>query len=241
MQRSQAADAALESTLQLARWVCQPPKGSSLSQHAARQLGSGLVKLLAQIVGSISGAGGTRECLYAAATAAAGQRQVQQFSAGLADVLAAAAKQQSAALAAQPLAAVAQALRLARGGFGRSCTDADTWDSSASSGSSGQDSGALDRSSRPLTMHSVRSQQGLQRVHTRVGVPAAVLALVAGWCDNDELLTYLLQREVGGQLLSTLPAIHVVTADTMPGSGWLPPPSTWPAWSGAVLSETYTC
>lgn len=208
VQRSQAADAALESTLQLARWVCQPPKGSSLSQHAARQLGSGLVTLLAQIVGSISGAGGTsRECLYVAATAAAGQRQVQQFSAGLADVLAAAAKQQSAALAAQPLAAVAQALRLARGGFGRSCTDAGTWDSSASSGISSQDSGALDRSSRPLTIHCVRSQQGLQLVHARVGVPAAVLALVASWCDNDELLTYLLQREVGSCSAHCLPSM----------------------------------
>ena len=207
MQRSQAADATLESILQLARWVCQPPQGSSLLQHAASQLRAGLVKLLAQIVGSTSSARGTRECLYAAAAAAAGQRQVQQLSMGLVDVLAAAAKQQSAALAAQPLAAVAQALRLARGGFGRSCTDAGTWDSSASSGISGQDSGALDRSSRPLSMHSMRSQEGLQLVHARVGVPAAVLALVASWCDNAGLLTHLLQREVGSCSAHRLPSM----------------------------------
>ena len=207
MQRSQAADAALESILLLACWVCQPPQGSSLSQHAASQQTAGLVELLAQIVGSTSGARGTRECLYAAAAAAAGQRQVQQFSMGLVDVLAAAAKQQSAALAAQPLAAVAQALRLARGGFGRSCTDAGTWDSSASSGIGGQDSGALDRSSRPLSMHSVRSQPGLQLVHARVGVPAAVLALVASWCANDGLLTCLLQREVGSCSAQRLPSM----------------------------------
>ena len=189
-ERRQAADAALESTLHLARWAGEPPQSSGPSQRAANRHKSDMVRLLAQIVGTTSGAGSVSKCLCAAATAAAGQRQLQRFTSGLADVLAAAATQRISVLAAQPLAAVARALRYACGGFWPSCADEGTRDSSNSGD-------ALSRSNAPVTAQCAYLPQGAQLMRPRVTVPAAALTLATSWFDGHGLVSRLLQRQVG--------------------------------------------
>ena len=155
-----------------------------------------------QVVGSATGAGGVSDCLCAVAAAAAGQRQLQQFSLALADILATAAAQNRSAMAVQPLAAVARALRVASGGFGQSCGAEGTRDG-------GDGRASLDSSSVPATVESMRSPQGAQLLHTRVAVLAAALTLATSWFDSHGLLSRLLQREVGGVLSTERLPMHV--------------------------------
>ena len=158
MQRQLAADAVLESVVLLARWACEPLQGGTVMQPVAKEQGITAVVLLctaASTEGSGSGSSGSSLC--AAAVAAASPQQLQRCASALAASLAAAAAGTASALAVQRLGAVARLLHCLSGGDGI----------------------------EPVTLGCMRSRQGREHLHTRVVVPAKLLATVAGWFNDD--------------------------------------------------------
>ena len=177
MQRRPAAEAALESVVQLARWACGPLQGGEAMPPAAREHDA--VSLLCKAA-SGEGSGNSGSSLVTAAVAAAGCQQVQRCALTLAAILAAAAAQQGSAMAVPKLAVLARLLR---------CTCDDFGPSGAVGG------GSTNSGTGPLTVGCLRSRQGQQQIHTRVAVPAKVLDVTADWFagDGNGLITRLQQ------------------------------------------------
>ena len=171
VQRRRAAEAALESVVLLARWACEPLQGGEVVPSVAEEQDMAAVNLLCKAAAGGGSGGGSS--WVAAAVAAASWQQGQRCALTLADILAAAAAQKGAALTAPKLAFVARLLRCICGDFGPCGRNVSTAGSTTSS-SGGSGVG-------PLTLGCVRSRQGQQLLHTRVAVPAKLLAIVANW------------------------------------------------------------
>jgi hypothetical protein len=180
--RRSAAEAALQSIVQLARWACEPLQGRYPTQQIAEEqegLAAGLLRMAAGLEADkcSSGGGSGGSSLCAAAVATAGSVQLQRCAAALSDLLLPAALRQCSLWMAWQLASVARVLLCATGCSGPS-----------SSGSF------------PVTLACLRSRQGQRLLKTRVAAPAGLLTVVAVWFDPklEESYFKLLPTEVRG-------------------------------------------
>lgn len=209
--RRPAAEAALQSIVHLCRWACNPVQGCYPTKAAAEAQFHLTLGLLSEAAGGDGGTSGSNSgggksggsgsssgssgaSLCAAAVAAAGSVQLQRCAAGLADLLAASARQQSGPSVAPQLAAAARLLRCMCG-----CSDA----GANSSGSGGSGSGGSGSSSSiPVTVACLHSRQGRRLLQTRIVTPAELLAAVVVWFDKASKGPFLafLQLEVGAVL-----------------------------------------
>jgi hypothetical protein len=179
--RRSAAEAALQSIVHLCRWACSPLQGRYPTNAAAEAQFHLTLGLLSDAAGGDSstnssgssgksGSGGSSSAsLCAAAVAAAGSVQLQRCAAGLADLLAASAKQLESSAVAPQLAAAAQLLRCMCG---------------YSNGSGGSGGGSGSSSSIPVTLACLHSRPGWRLLQTRVAAPAELLAAVVVWFDR---------------------------------------------------------
>jgi hypothetical protein len=157
MQRRLAAEAVLQSVILLARWACELLQGGTDMQLVAKEQGITAVVLLSMAASTEGGgSGSSRSSLCAAAVAAASWQQVQRCAATLAAALAAAAAGPASVSAVQKLGAVARLLLCLSGGNGIG----------------------------PVTLGCLRSRQGREHFHTRLVVPAKLLATVVDWFGN---------------------------------------------------------